>query len=199
MHKIIGYITAGFLSVHAYAFNASLHMSQPQERVQTQSGGEATDPISPGIAIGHSFQILQNYYFAPQLGYIVNEVKSADHYSGKYKVETIYLHYDFVRPLNQSRTFRAHFGFANLIKKISGKGGEVTIPNGTGTGTAYRPSSSHSSYTHAFTVGSEQELYHTKNGGIISAYDLFGNFFIMEPLDDRRRLILVQIGISARF
>lgn len=193
-------IVAGFalMGARAFAINASLHLSQPQDKVQTEAGSEASDPISPGIALGHAFRVADKYYFAPQLGYVRNEVKSDDHFGGKYQIETIYLHYDFFRPVNQSETFRAHFGLASFMKRTKGEGGTVTIPNGTGYSVAYKPGETQTSYSGAISFGADWEFYRN-SGSTIQAYSLFAQIFILEALDDRRRLPMFQLGLNTHF
>lgn len=190
-------ILLALLGLPAHALNFSLHMSQPQDKVQNQAGSEAADPLSPGIAFGHAFEVMDGMHFAPQLGYIRNEVKSDDHYSGKYKIETLYLHYDFYHQWRQLESLRTHFGFATMAKRIKGEGGTVVIPNGTGTAMAYRPGGTKTSYTHAFTTGLDWNFLETN--GAVKKYGVFGQLFIYEILDGERRMFTALLGLNLEF
>ena len=133
-------------------FSASLGLYQADSKVQSPSGSEDSDPYSVGIAIGYDFDFYWGHLFSPQLGYIQHAVNSEDDY-GSYKMTTIYVLYDFVyKPSWFAQNMSVRYGVGNFIKKIDGDGGTVTVPNGSGTATAYRPESS-TSHSGNFNLG----------------------------------------------
>ena len=180
----------------SYAFDAGLTATQAQEKVQNQAGSEDGDPISYGLVIGHVFDSPRSTKFSPKLGYIKNEVNSDDHYSGKYKIETIYLLYDVIHPLNQAETIFFRAGIGNFIKRIKGDGGTVTIPNGAGFATAYKPGKTQESYTSTLNIGADW-IFMSDFGS--TRYGMTLESFWSEILDSKKRMFTVQFGLTAYF
>jgi hypothetical protein len=182
-------------SVHAGTL--TFHLSQPQDKVQTQSGSEAADPISPGVSLGPHFDLGSDWSFSPELGYIYNQVETKDRYGGKPKVETFYLLYDLSYSLGYSRNYSVRGGLGTFIKRIKGPGGTVTVPNGSGTSTAYRPGDTQTSYSGSINLGFEWYFSDGDVSSFFHRYRLFSEIFVIDPLFDRKRLFTYQIGIGA--
>jgi len=183
----------------ASAATASLHLSQPQDDVQTSQGKSATNPISPGFSVGPQFTVTDQITFYPQLGYIRNEVKSKDHYSGKYKIETYLLLYDFLYPLNFSKTWSLRFGLATFIKKMKGSGGTVTEPNGTGTSTAYKPGKATTSYTSALNLGVDWKFSEGHSTGFFNAHSVGFEILTAQITNNEKRRMTYLLGLTAHF
>lgn len=193
---ILTWFTLLFTS-NVHALNFALTATQAQEKVQNQKGKEDADPISFGLAFGHEFQWWQETRFSPRLGYIKNEVNSDDHYAGKYKIETIYLLYDFTHPINMAGTWQYRAGIGNFIKRIKGSGGTVTIPNGSGTATAYKPGKTQQSFTSTLNLGLDWIFLSSVSGE--TGYGANLETFWNELLDSKKRMFTVQIGFNAYF
>ncbi len=185
-------------SGYANAFNGGLTISQAQEKVQNQKGSEASDPLSFGIMFGHEFDWWQSTRFAPRIGYIKNTVESDDHYAGKYKIETIYLLYDVIHPLTSDNAIWFRGGIGNFIKRTKGDGGTVTIPNGAGTATAYKPGDTQQSFTSTLNLGLDWNL----SGGFSGQFEGYGvtlETFWNEILDSKKRMFTLQLAFVAFF
>lgn len=187
------------LNPNAHAFNTSLTATQRQEKVQTQAGKEAADPLSYGIGFGHEFQWWNSTQFAPRFGYIKNTVESNDHYSGKYKVETIYVLYDFAHPFDSDKSLWWRVGIGNFIKRIKGDGGTVTIPNGSGTATAYKPGKTQQSFTSTLNLGADWMFSKGYGADTINGYGISFETFWNEILDSKKRMFTAQLGLIAYF
>ncbi len=192
-------VFALLLNPNAHAWNMSLTANQAQEKVQAQSGKEDSDPISYGLGFGHEFQWWNSTQFAPRMGYVMNTVNSDDHYSGKYKVETIYLLYDFAHPFNSEQTWWWRVGIGNFIKRIKGNGGTVEIPNGSGTSTAYKPGKTQESYTSTLNLGVDWMFSKGMGGNTINGYGMNFETFWNELLDSKKRMFTVQLAFTAYF
>ncbi|MGE4134008.1 MAG: hypothetical protein AB7F86_20395 [Bdellovibrionales bacterium] len=177
----------------------ALTANQAQDKVQTTTGSEAADAISPGITLGPHFDIGDGFRFAPQLGYIYNQVDSNDRYGGKYRVETFYLLYDFTLNADDAGSFRPRFGVGNFIKRITGKGGTVTVPNGFGTSTSNRPGGTKESFSTTLNLGFEWDFAKSDVASFFRAYGLAFEMFLFEPLDQQRRLIQLQLALAGQF
>ena len=181
----------------ASAFDVGLGFYKPDEKVQASSGGEKPDPTSPGISIGHlwSFSVFD---FAPRFGYIKHQNNSDDSY-GSYKVETMYLLYDLSHRLEFSGPgeARINFGVGTFAKKITGEGGTVEIPNGSGTATATRPGDAKTSYTLSADLGFDYRWGST--GDTVKGYGLQGYLFAHQPLNNKKRLYALSLQFLVLF
>ncbi len=195
---LVSLLFLGLIETRAMAATIALNLSQPQDKVQKQNGKEQADPISPGLSLGPHFDINETWQFAPELGYILNQVSTKDHYGGKPKIETFYLLYDFVYSLSAQGSWKLRAGIGNFIKKTKGDGGTVSVPNGTsGTSTAYKPGKTKTSYTSSVNLGTEWYFSEGTPGEFFKNYRLFGEIFTFEPLDKQKRMYTLQIGIGA--
>lgn len=181
----------------AFAWDASFGITQPQEKVQNRKGSTASNPISPYLAFGHTFSLTEAWSFAPRLGYIKNTVKSDDHYS-RYKIETFFLLYDFTWKRSFDSKFYPRLGIGTFLKKTKGEGGTVTVPNGGGFSTAYRPGTSKASATATLNLGIDWKF----NESLSAPGRGFGataEAFIYEILEERKRLLTLSLGLFYYF
>ncbi len=172
-------------SSFSWAFDLGLGAFRPDEKVQGSGGGEKTDPTSPAISIGHDWNIF-GYDFAPRFGYISNQSNSDDSY-GKYKVETIYVLYNF-RKTNLLRNAGTSllYGLGSFSKRITGEGGTVTIPNGAGTATAYQPDGTKTSTSLSANIGIDYRWL--TMGRTIEGYGFQAMIYALQPLNNQKRV-----------
>lgn len=186
------------LSPSSEAIHLGLNATQVQEKVQNRAGKEAGDPISPGIAIGHDFQIGESALkFSPKLGYVKAQEFSGDRYAGTYETQTIYVLYDLSHPINLDQSLWSRFGIGNFIKSTKGQGGTVTIPNGGGTSLSNRPGKAQTSYSSSLNLGLDWMF--SRREGFVKSYAMNGEIFAFELFDRKKRLFALQIGITAYF
>lgn len=192
---VLFFAVAAMSRAPAGTFFTGIHKSLND--VQDKKGKEATNPISPGVAIGWNFQLPDNFGFSPSLGYIHNTVNSDDSY-GKYKMYTIYLLYDFMWiPMSFSERLALRFGLGTFRKTIKGEGGSVTVPNLNTTTTAYRPGKSSTSYSSTFNFGADYTFDFLQDW-----FNNFGvrlEFFTFRPLSMKYRTFAYTFGAVAYF
>jgi hypothetical protein len=158
--KNFAFVLILLMSASAHAWHAAIGTYKMLDKTQTQSGGDASNAFSPMVGVGGNFSLpWSGWGFSPQLGYVRHTVKSDDSYGGEYQIQTIMMLYDFVWVpeifSGSSVPFAVRLGLGNFRRSTKGKGGTVTIPNGGGTTTAPRPSSSEASYTGTFNLGAD--------------------------------------------
>jgi len=176
--------------------NVFLGAYKPLNDVQDKKGKISKNPLSPALSIGKNFQLMDRFGFSPQLGYIYHSNHSDDSY-GKYTVRTIFLLYDFIWVPEMANSLALRFGVGNFIKSVEGEGGQVTIPNGSGTASATRPSGKKTSYSNTFNFGADW------NWGIKG--DWFENVglrfetFVFRPLSKDYRNYAFNVGMLIYF
>lgn len=154
------------------AFHVTSGFYMPLLDVQDKNGKEVKNHIDPTIGIGRNWQIGNDWGFSPQFNYIY-DLKGSDDGYNDYKVHTFVILYDFVwLPIDSMKSgnvFALRFGIGNFIKRISGEGGAITVPNGSsGSSTAYRPEKTITSFSGTFNLGADLSLDLLK--------DYFNNF-----------------------
>lgn len=186
-----------FSTCFAHAFDLGLGVYRPEEKVQSSSGSEKADPISPNISIGHMWSFSW-FDFAPRFGYIRHQNNSDDSY-GKYQVETLYLLYNISTPLDGygSGNLRVNYGLGTFGRKIKGEGGTVEIPNGSGTATAARPGEGKTSYTLSSQVGLDYRW--GSSGSTVQGYGLQGYLFALQPLNNKKRMFALSLDFLVAF
>lgn len=119
---------------------------------QTDSVGEKTKTLdmTPTILVGASMPaiIFNSTLFSPAIGY----AKYFDLKDGYTKNEII-LQYHFTYSFNS--WFDLRYGFSNYITRIGGKGGSVSLNNGSSMTSFYVPSKTKSSYTASLDIAPE--------------------------------------------
>ncbi len=171
-----------FFSTRAYSLDTSLGVYRFNDHVQDGVGQEDSDPLSPMVTIGHNMGFLFGLEFSPQLGFIKHTTSVEDEYGGDYSITSFVLLYDFLWSPEllqfSGGGLKVRFGAGTFIKKTKGEGGPVTIPNGSGTATAYRPGESTTSYSSTVNLGFDAlfNLVPTifTNSGLRLEYFVFG-------------------------
>ncbi|MCB9091246.1 MAG: hypothetical protein H6621_10600 [Halobacteriovoraceae bacterium] len=186
----------------SYGTHFSLGYHKMDPNVQSQDGSEASDPYSPTISLGHNFNAFWGMQFSPQIGYIKNKVNSGDSYGGDYKIETYYLLYDllwnpFESSVSDSTEWVLRTGLGTYQKSIKGSGGTVTVPNGTSTTTAYRPSGSSKSYTTTLNLGIDGRFNY--NSQYIKKWGLRLESFLYSPFQKQKRTFAYLITLVGYF
>ena len=143
------------LSHKSYAdLNTFVGFNKQLKDVQNSKGKVEGTHYSPVVGLGYNIRLTESFGCSPQLGYIHTTVTAKDSY-GKQKVHSIFLNYDFIYLTPFMDNLALRFGIGNFIKRTSGKGGNVTIPNGNSTTTAKRPGKTVSSYSSTFNLGAD--------------------------------------------
>lgn len=196
--KYISYLMVFFISCSAYSWSFSLGVYKPDPKVQNSSGSEKDDPYSPFLAFGWHIPVKYSWMpdFVPRVGYIYNKNNSNDHYTS-YKIETFTLLYDFLyRPRGWRQTsFR--YGLGSFIQKITGEGGVVTVPNGSGTSTAYRPSGASQSSTLTLNAGVDFRM-NDRVGSTLKDYGFNFETFYFDP-GGKASFLAFQIAMTGYF
>ncbi len=151
--KILILLLGVFLASPALSMHVSTGVYKSLIDVQDKNGKTVTNPFSPALTVGSNFKFADGIGFSPQLGFVYHTVQTDDTY-GEYKMYSLFLLYDFMWVPQDYQFFALRFGLGTFRKTITGKGGSVTVPNGTGTATAYRPDSS-TSYSSTFNLGTD--------------------------------------------
>ncbi len=147
------------VSTHAYGIHTYLGAYKMLEKTQDDKGKHADNPFNPMIGVGANFKAFWGLGFSPQLAYIHHFQTSDDSYGGKYTTRTVAILYDFLWVPGGAGGDRVpwaiRFGLGNFIKKIKGKGGKVTVPNGATTVEAHRPGKEVTTYSGTFNLGAD--------------------------------------------
>ncbi len=182
----------------AWTWDLSLSAYRLDDKVQNDRGEEASDPIQPALSVGHVFDLGLGWYesiqFSPRIGYVRDLSPSGDSY-GQQRIEHLYVLYDFTTKIADSTSLR--YGLGTFQKRVSGDGGPVTIPNGSGTTTAYRPADTKTSSTASTNLGLDYSW--SGIGGSFAAYRLAAELHAYQLLDSKRRWIAYQLFFGVEF
>lgn len=196
MNKLIFILILLSISVHSGAkshFSTGVHKALKD--VQDSKGNVEDKPFSSFIAWGYHFKLFESRYgFSPQIGYIHNKEVANDSF-GDQKVHTFFLNWDFLYVPEFSDQFAFRFGIGNFIKRISGEGGTVEIPNGGGTDLARRPSKTVTSYSSTFNFGADYNFNVGPFGDYISDLGLRFELFTFRPLSQENRNYAFNLGV----
>lgn len=164
------------------------------DTIQDEDGLETKDPFYAMVQIGYNFAPIFGFIFSPQFIFATTSNNSNDEYGGDYSTKTYGFLYDFLYPFGTGMAFR--FGIGNIIKSTSGDGGVVTIPNGTGTATAYKPEDS-KSYTGTLNLGFETVF--TSSLFILTHTGLRLEYLISSPFKGTRRSGYLTFSVQGYF
>lgn len=165
---------------------------------QNSQGKVEEKPFSPTIGYGYNFNLFDTGLgFSPQIGYIHTKQVTNDSY-GKQKTHTIFLNWDFIWISSLSDSLAFRFGIGNFIKRTSGEGGTVEIPNGTGTDKARRPSDAVSSFSSTFNLGADYNL-NLQLGSWIEDLGLRFELYTFRPLSSENRNYAFNLGVLLYF
>ncbi len=159
---------------------------KPLKDTQDTNGKVLEKNFSPSIGIGYNFDLFNTGFgFSPQFGYIHTKITANDSY-GKQKSHSLFLHWDFLYTPEFFPNMSIRFGIGNFIKKISGEGGTVEIPNGSGTDMAIRPDETRTSYSSTFNLGADLN-FDLPLGDLITDLGLRAEMFTFRPLSKEYR------------
>ena len=193
--KILLLFLSAFLTNPSWSAHLSTGIYKSLIDVQDKNGKEVTNPFSPALSVGSNFKFTDGFGFSPQLGFVYHTVQTDDSY-GDYKMYSIFLLYDFIWVPQSYQSFALRFGLGTFRKTITGKGGTVTIPNGTGTATAYRPESA-TSYSGTFNLGTDFKFNMRTNW--FTNFGLRFEVFAFRPLSQEYRNYTYNLGFLAYF
>lgn len=185
----------GFLGVRSA--DAKLHsflgFNKALKDTQNSKGKVEDKPFSPTLAIGDNFNFFgTGLGFSPQFGYIHTKQVANDSF-GDQKIHTIFFNWDFLWVSSLSDHLAFRFGIGNFIKRTSGKGGTVEIPNGTGTDQARRPGGTVNSYSSTFNFGADYNL-DMQMYGWFTDLGLRFELFVFRPLSSENRNYAFNLG-----
>jgi hypothetical protein len=165
---------------------------------QDSDGKVAEKPFSPAIAIGYNFNLFDTGFgFSPHFGYIHTKVTANDSY-GKQKIHTLFFNWDFLYVPEIFPSMAVRFGVGNFLKRTSGEGGTVEIPNGNGTDEARRPDETRTSYTSTFNLGADFNFELPLNDWFTDL-GLRTEMFIFRPLSKENRNYAFILGLTLFF
>ncbi len=173
----------------------SLGLNKTLKDVQNSKGKVEDKPFSPYLGWGHHFNLFDTGFgFSPQIGYIhTNEV--ANDSFGKQTTHSIFLNWDFLYIPAFSAQTAFRFGIGNFIKRVSGKGGTVEIPNGNSTDRARRPSKTVSSFSSTFNLGADYNFNMPLTDLGITDLGLRFELFTFRPLSQENRNYAFNFGV----
>ena len=181
----------------AVAFDLSALAYQPNVISQDENGDEEKDPLSYGLTVGHQWNWAPGIFFAPRFSYVKNSEKSRDSYSD-YDLTTMIVALDILYRIHSVHLLFMRFGIGNLIKEIKGPGGTVTIPNGSSTTTAYRPSGSSKSKSGTLNLGLDWRMGSSEmDGGGSWGGSL--TFMRVQPIDYRKAYTVYLLNLGYYF
>jgi hypothetical protein len=141
---------------------------------KSDDGGRRTFSFEPYIYVNTILPAPYNHLFLPELGYVFHTSTQYDDYSKS----TLFVLADLGYKL--SPRFILRYGLGLFRTSISSDGGAVTLQNGSGTSTFYKPSDSQKSYNTTWNLGIE--------GSINRNYSARFQFYMFEPLSSKRDL-----------
>lgn len=166
---------------------------------QNQKGKVEEKPFSPTIGVGYNFNLFNTGFgFSPQLGYIHTKQTANDSF-GDQKVHTIFLNWDFIWISSLSDHLAFRFGIGNFIKRTSGKGGTVEIPNGSGTDQAQRPGGTVNSYSSTFNLGADYNFDLQMLDSWVQDIGIRFELYTFRPLSSENRNYAFNIGALLYF
>lgn len=119
---------------------------------KTEDGGKNTFSFKPMIGVNMVMPIPNmSHVFLPEFG-IVPQGKEYD----DYKKNTLYFLLDIGYLITDR--FLLRYGIGTFMTKISGDGAAVSMPNGSGTATFYRPNEGETSWNTTLDLGFEFAL-----------------------------------------
>ena len=137
-------------------------------------GSRRTFSFEPYIFINTVIQAPYNHVFLPEFGYVFHTSTQYDDYDKS----TMFLLADLGYKLTPNLILR--YGLGVFRTSVGSDGGAVTLQNGSGTATFYKPSDSVTSYNTTWNLGIENSININ--------YALRFQFYLFEPLSSKRDL-----------
>jgi len=181
------------ISCQVQALDLSALVYQPQLKSQDENGDDERDPLSYGVSIGHQWAMAPKLLFAPRLSYIRHSEKSRDSYSD-YKVQSYIVALDALYLISETEPLYLRIGIGNFIKEIKGEGGTVTVPNGSGTTLAYRPSGKSTTQTATVNLGIDWKF--DLWGSMEKNYGTSLSLMFTQPTDSRKTYLSYLLHLT---
>lgn len=173
--KLIIFILVFMINSNAYSYMIGAGTFVPFfNQAQTNTTGSTQKfELNPYFSFGEQFHLSGPQYFTPEIGYsfFLNNAKNTS-------VSVIFLHYNLSYVLTPSLTLR--YGITNNWYRLSGKGGNVNLRNGTGSTSFPSPNKTVTTYFTTLNIGSEY-FFNSKRNGI--RFDL--NMMSFNKLENR--------------
>ncbi len=153
--------------------------------IQTDSTGKKnyTDFL-PYICVNQFFPITGNHYVQPEFGYVFSKKEEGNHTRS---ATFLLANFSYRLPTD---TFIL-YGLGTFYHKVTSQAGPVTVNNGSGTSTFYRPGGSVTSYNSTVDFGVEQLIY--------NKYSARFEGFIFEILSSDRRKFSYTLSANYYF
>ena len=201
MFKLLIVVGLFFFGMTSSQANPHLFLGSHKTLKDTQdSNGKVDDkPYSPTVGFGYNFRLFDSEYgFSPMLGYI-HTTQTANDSFGDQKIHSIFMNWDFITVSSLSSHLVYRFGIGNFIKRTSGKGGTVEIPNGAGTATARRPGKTVTSYSSTFNFGLDFKFDLGMSDSFIEDLGLRFELYTFRPLSNENRNYAFNLGLLLFF
>lgn len=137
-------------------------------------GGRRTFSFEPFLFVNTVVQAPYNHIFLPEFGYVFHTSTQYDDYDKS----TMFFLADLGYKLRSNLILR--YGLGLFRTSIGSDGGAVTLQNGSGTSTFYKPGDSVTTYNTTWNLGIENSLNNN--------YSLRFQFYMFEPLSSKRDL-----------
>ncbi len=173
MLKIITSTLILLLSINSYSLvGAGGYVPFGFSTQKDADGSRRTFSFEPYIFINGVLRAPYNHIFLPELGYVFHTSEKYD----DYKKSTMFLLLDLGYMLRPNLVLR--YGVGIFKTSISSDGGAVTLANGSGTSTYYRPNESKTTYNTTWNLGIEKSW--TRN------YATKFELYLFEPISSKR-------------
>lgn len=173
MLKIIISTFILLISVSTYSFvGAGGYVPFGTSTQKDVDGSRRTLSFEPYIFVNTVLRAPFNHIFLPELGYVFHTSERYD----EYKKSTMFLLLDLGYMLRSNLVLR--YGIGIFKTSISSDGAAVTLANGTGTSTFYRPSESKTTYNTTWNLGIENSW----NKNYATRFELY----LFEALSSKR-------------
>ncbi|WP_372654687.1 hypothetical protein [Halobacteriovorax sp.] len=173
MLKIIILTLSLITSINSYSLvGAGGYVPFGLSTQKEDDGSRRTFSFEPYIFVNTILRAPFNHIFMTEFGYVFHTSKKYD----EYKKSTMFLLLDLGYMLRSNLVLR--YGIGIFKTSISSDGAAVTLANGTGTSTFYRPSESKTTYNTTWNLGIENSWnkhYATKL-----------EFYLFEPISSKR-------------
>lgn len=144
------FVIVSFFSIQSFGYflSTGTHVPYLAKAQTNNSGSTEIFSINPYFGIGTQLNLGKAHYFSPEIGYAYY----ADGVEGS-RSESILLQYNFSYVLTNQ--FALRYGLSNHWFRIVGKGGTVTLNNGSDTREFAAPSRTVTSYYSTLNFGLE--------------------------------------------
>lgn len=140
--------------------------------------------LNPYITLNEQFRMVGSHLFVPEFGFVLPD--SSTDSGDASKRSMIFILWNFAWEMFPN--FNLKYGVGTFWTRISGDGGQITTPNGTGTTTAFLPNDSVKSYNSTINLGLEVKLRPRLSGKL--------EIYTWEPFDSDGRRFNIALGAN---